>query len=881
MVGSTLSHYRILEELGRGGMGIVYKAEDTKLDRTVAIKVLPSAALASEDDRVRFYREAKAAAKLHHPHIASVFEIDEAAPSDAPHGTEPSPFIAMEFIDGEALSSVIAKGPMKLEESIRIASQIGQALEAAHEEGIVHRDIKAQNVMLTKKGDAKVLDFGLALTAQSTKLTRMGSTLGTVAYMSPEQARGEEVDARTDIWALGVTLYEMIAGTHPFGGDYEQAVLYSILNEDPEPLTAIRTGVPMELERIVAKATFKDKKARFRSVSDFVSDLKNIALITSRLETPSGRISVSRIAAPMPSSRLNSLGWVVAVVVLVGAVISLWTLQPSGHEPGVLKKTPIHIANFTGAVWPAISEDGSAVYMRGRRNDVYGIYRFDLFSGMLDLVSEVQPWDGQGYPFVIHPEGHSMAYENVDELSIMPLPTGRSTVLSDSLFVMTWLDSNSLLLWHDRQLYKGILKDQQITEMTLLEGIVNPDDANIVVIGQLAEGRFMIYGLEYYDGTPSQLYVYDWPNETSSLLVNEGINGFFIADDVIAYQNREGEQMFGQMFDKASLQPEGEPVLLADQLAYFNYAMSHSGRLVEIESVALTIGADIVDKRTAAVSSTIIAQDYFRDISSFNPETRQFAGIVTQDGSLANQSIFVLNLSPAFGVGSSEFSPVMIVDSSPGIKGKPHFMNRGADLSYRIIEGTQGIWMESSLEQGMTPELSETNADILRKAVSKSGRYTLVRQETSPGTTGLVLIDNSSGDESIILDQTADIVFDPFSRDENFALVAVDEGRAVVDLSSSEIVFLDPESDIRSWSNSRDYLLGIDSESSFRIPYRSSGGFEVTGGKEEIHGKGSADGAGIIVDTDTEYIILNNTQMKDYTVLWLWENVDDYVRSQN
>ena len=278
MVGKSLSHYQITAELGRGGMGIVYKAEDTKLDRTVAIKVLPSAALASEDDRARFYREAKAAAQLHHPHIASIFEIDEADPSDAPHGTQPSPFIAMEFIEGETLHDRIQQSPLKIKEAVRIGREVASALEAAHEKGIVHRDIKSANVMLTAKGSAKVLDFGLAQTAQSTKLTQMGSTLGTVAYMSPEQARGEEVDLKTDLWSLGAVLYEMVAGRSPFPGDYEQAVVYEILNQDPEPLTAVRTGVPMELERITSKCLAKRATSRYQHVDDFAVDLRAVDL---------------------------------------------------------------------------------------------------------------------------------------------------------------------------------------------------------------------------------------------------------------------------------------------------------------------------------------------------------------------------------------------------------------------------------------------------------------------------------------------------------------------------------------------------------------------------------------------------------------------------
>lgn len=344
MLGKSLSHYKILEELGRGGMGIAYKAEDTKLDRTVAIKVLPSAALASEDDRARFYREAKAAAQLHHPNIAVVHEIDEAVPSDAPHGTEPSPFIAMEFIEGESLHDRIQKGPLKLEEAVRLASQIASGLEAAHEKDIVHRDIKSGNVMLTAKGEAKILDFGLAKTTQSTKLTRMGSTLGTVAYMSPEQARGEEVDHRTDIWALGVVLYEMISGKHPFPGEYEQAVVYEILNADPEPLTAVRTGVPMELERIAVKCLMKDRERRYQHADDLIADLSGVDLsstTTTRVSTISspatllgGSVTQTRIDHHfIPRTRVYLF-----VIVTVFLTSAIWWL--ASKDSGVLTTIP-------------------------------------------------------------------------------------------------------------------------------------------------------------------------------------------------------------------------------------------------------------------------------------------------------------------------------------------------------------------------------------------------------------------------------------------------------------------------------------------------------------------------------------------------------------
>ncbi len=359
MVGTTLSHYRIVAELGRGGMGIVYRAKDTKLERTVAIKVLPAAALAQADDRARFYREARAAAALTHPNIAVIHEIDEAVPSDAPHGTEASPFIAMEFIEGDTLEDRIKKGPLKLKEAVRIGSEVAAGLKAAHTKDIVHRDIKSANIMLTEDGQAKILDFGLAQTAQSTKLTRLGSTLGTVAYMSPEQARGEEVDARTDIWALGVTLYEMISGVNPFGGDYEQAVVYSILNTDPEPLTALRTGVPMELERIVNKCCTKDASRRYQSSADLIADLGGVEI------TSSSTTRFSTITPPTaPGQEAGHAKWLAPASFLLGMLvvalgIVVWPEKEA--PPKTVKRLQVSF-EYAGSDHPvtiAISPDGS------------------------------------------------------------------------------------------------------------------------------------------------------------------------------------------------------------------------------------------------------------------------------------------------------------------------------------------------------------------------------------------------------------------------------------------------------------------------------------------------------------------------------------------
>ena len=268
MVGQTISHYKVTAELGRGGMGIVYKAEDTKLDRTVALKFLAPHLLEDEEARKRFRREAKAAAGLSHPNICTIHEIGEEGGQT---------FLVMEFIEGEGLDDKIERGPLSLKEALGFAHQVADGLAAAHAKGVVHRDIKPGNLLVTPEGRVKILDFGLALLTEGSKLTVLDGTVGTVAYMSPEQAQGIEVDYRTDIWALGCVTYEMVRGERPFQGVYDQALVYEIVNQEPEPLTGVRTGVPMELEWIVGKCLAKDREDRYGRAEDMMLDLRTLA----------------------------------------------------------------------------------------------------------------------------------------------------------------------------------------------------------------------------------------------------------------------------------------------------------------------------------------------------------------------------------------------------------------------------------------------------------------------------------------------------------------------------------------------------------------------------------------------------------------------------
>jgi serine/threonine protein kinase len=268
MIGKTISHYKILEKLGEGGMGVVYKAEDTKLRRTVALKFLAPEVSRDPEAKKRFLHEAQAASSLEHPNICSIYEIDE-----TPDGQL---FIVMPCYEAESLQARVERGPIKYEEAVSVAIQVASGLSKAHKTGVIHRDVKPANILVTRDGLAKIVDFGIAKLSGCTKLTRTGATLGTMAYMSPEQLKGEDVDHRSDIWALGVVLYEMVTGETPFGGDYEQAVAYSIMNEKPRSVTDLQTGVPMELGQVVNVALAKIPSERYESAGAFLADLESL-----------------------------------------------------------------------------------------------------------------------------------------------------------------------------------------------------------------------------------------------------------------------------------------------------------------------------------------------------------------------------------------------------------------------------------------------------------------------------------------------------------------------------------------------------------------------------------------------------------------------------
>ncbi|MCX6636254.1 MAG: protein kinase [Acidobacteria bacterium] len=638
MIGQTISHYRILEKLGEGGMGVVYKAEDTKLNRTVALKFVPPDAAGDPELRTRFLQEARAAAALSHPNVCTVYEIDEECG-----------FLAMEFVEGETVQARVRRRPLPIPEALDIAMQAAQGLQAAHERGVVHRDIKGANLMVTPQGTVKIMDFGLARLTGRTRVTKVGTAVGTPAYMSPEQAQGKAVDRRTDLWSLGVVLYEMVAGQVPFRGESEAAVAHSILHEDPEPVSALRAGLPLELDRVIGKTLAKDPGERYQHAEDLLVDLRTLR---GRLQLES---KAQRLAATA-ARRRGMLAAALAGLIVGVAGVGLWNWRQtrSAAPPPVVRFSfDLPQGHLIVPSWnPGLmfSPDGATLAYGLRIRGVWA-----TFLRPLDALEAKQLPDAPNLSTpVFSPDGrYLILIDNAQmDLKKVALSGGAPAFFStcDMMFRGDWAADNNYY-WSNS--YFGPIvrtpasggKAEPVSEIDLERGERSHRHAQM-----LPGGRALIFtvstgGIDSFDDARIDLHVLG--TKKRKPLVQGGFCPRYSPSGHIVYAR--GGSLFAMPFDVGSLEVTGSPVKVADRVLMSTNSGSAYYDVSRTGALAYAVGAAeggqrtlvSVDRQGKAAPLSLPPRSYL--FPRISPDGKQLA--VEVEG--ANHDLFMYDFDRA------------------------------------------------------------------------------------------------------------------------------------------------------------------------------------------------------------------------------------------
>ncbi len=614
MIGQTISHYEILEKLGEGGMGVVYKAQDTKLNRTVALKFLPSHLSASDGDKARFVQEAQSASALNHPNVCTIHDIQE---------HDGQMFIVMEFVQGQTLRDMMGgkagndrttgtKTRLPLNRAIEIGVQVADGLAAAHEKGIVHRDIKPENIMVRKDGIAQIMDFGLAKLrfSQESRLTKEGSTVGTAGYMSPEQIQGLEIDHRSDIFSLGVLLYELFTGELPFRGVHETALLYEIVNVDPPPMTSINPDLNPELDRIVFECLQKEPDERFQSAKDISKELKRYKRDSSR-QRATRTISTRQFQPPHdvgPSavqpvdrgegitSAVKSAGWKRAVwpaisALLLASLITLLLMRSQGDRMLELPvmRFPVNLSVTSplvlGAATLAIAPDGkNMVYLAGEpTNPLLYLRPLDRFEATPMTGSE-----GASDPF-FSPDGQWVAFFASGKVKKLSIFGGAPQDICTSPGFMRggyWAEDNSIWFGQlNRGIYRVPAGSDTPVEATTLDSTAGEISHRFPQV--LPGGKWVIFTVKYNNITSFDDAIITAENiETHERheLVRGGSYGRYIPTGHILYAR--GSSVYAVPFDLEKVKVTGSPLpvfeggMLNPASGTANFDVSRTGILI-------------------------------------------------------------------------------------------------------------------------------------------------------------------------------------------------------------------------------------------------------------------------------------------------------------
>ncbi len=741
MIGKTISHYEILEKLGEGGMGIVYKAHDTKLDRTVALKFLPQNVSPSDEDKTRFIQEAKAAATLNHQNICTIHDIQE---------HENRLFIVMEYIDGQTLrdrTELQKDAPISLKQAIDIGIQISEGLAAAHESGIIHRDIKPENIMLKKDGRVVVMDFGLAKLRVSgvSRLTKEGSTVGTMGYMAPEQVQGLDVDHRADIFSLGVILYELFAGEAPFKGAHETAMAYEIVNVDPSPLTTLKPDIDPELDRIVLECIDKDKDERYQSAREVAKDLKRfkresgrqrVSKVTSRYDVPVSSAAGQQntrtddLTAEAPVSKSKGINrpivMGIGVVVLLFAAIFLLTLLR--QQPVEIQKIRAHILpepgsqlHFTGfdAGPMAVSPDGKMIVYTATNSEGRNV----LWVRSLEEphARQLRGTENAAYPFW-SPDSRNIGFFSDEKIKYVAAAGGPTVIITDAVGGGrggTWGIDGTILFTPAfntpiHMVHAAGGESKPITTIDTVRGETTHRWPWFLPDGKHFLSFVRVSGERTPDG--DGVFVGSTDSNVKKMILRNSSHAIYASGHILFVREN---MLMAQPFDSKRLEFSGDPFPITEHVrvdAPFNlsvFSASQSGMLAYSPGEGVS-GTDLVlYDRTGNIIGTVGERAMFSD-PNISPDGSKVA-VGIYDNQTRVYDIWIYDIQRGIRTRFT-FDPVH--------EQSPLWTNDGRSIVYsKSKEGVEALVMKSSTGAGVEEILTQSNRLMIPNSWSPDGKY--------------------------------------------------------------------------------------------------------------------------------------------------------------